>query len=90
MSPQELRFINPTDLYDPAPNGYTHVVIVPTPGMTVYIAGQGGEDKSGNLSNNFVDQLKQAFANLKIALAAVGAGPEHVVKIGLLLLIMTS
>lgn len=82
MSPQELKFINPTDLYDPTPNGYTHVVIAPANRVTVYIAGQGGEDKDGNLSNDFVNQLKQAFENLKIALAAAGAAPEHVVKIG--------
>ena len=81
MLTPELRFINPTDLYDPTPNGYTHVVITPAHKTTVYIAGQGGEDKNGNLSTDFVDQLKQAFANLKIALAAAGTSPEHVVKI---------
>ena len=81
MLTQELKFINPTDLYDPTPNGYTHVVITPAHRTTVYIAGQGGEDKNGNLSTDFVDQLKQAFANLQIALAAAGTSPEYVVKI---------
>ena len=81
MLQQESRFINPTGLYDPAPNGYTHVVIAPAQGTTVYIAGQGGEDENGNLADDFVTQLKQAFANLRIALAAGGARPEHVVKI---------
>ena len=81
MLTQELQFINPSNLCDPTPNGYTHVVIAPAHKLTVYIAGQGGEDKNGNLSNDFVDQLKQAFANLKMALAAAELGPEHVVKI---------
>ena len=81
MLTQELRFINPTDLYDPTPNGYTHVVVIPAHRTTVFIAGQGGEDKNGTLSNNFIDQLKQAFANLQIALAAAGTSPEYVVKI---------
>lgn len=81
MLQQESRFINPVGLYDPTPNGYTHVVIAPTQGTTVYIAGQGGEDKNGNLADDFVTQLKQAFANLRIALAAADARPEHVVKI---------
>ncbi|MEM7761786.1 MAG: RidA family protein [Cyanobacteria bacterium P01_A01_bin.40] len=81
MLTSELKFINPTGLYDPTPNGYTHIVIVPTHRDTVYIAGQGGEDKNGNLSTNFVDQLKQAFTNLQIALAAAGTSPEYVVKI---------
>lgn len=81
MLTSELKFINPTGLYDPTPNGYTHIVIVPTHKDIVYIAGQGGEDKNGNLSTNFVDQLKQAFNNLQIALAAAGTSPENVVKI---------
>ncbi|MEM8672840.1 MAG: RidA family protein [Cyanobacteria bacterium P01_G01_bin.67] len=81
MLTRELRFINPTDLYDPTPNGYTHIAIVPTHRATVYIAGQGGEDKNGKLSNNFADQLKQAFSNLQIALDAAGTSPEYVVKI---------
>lgn len=81
MVQQEFRFINPTGLYDPTPNGYTHVVIAPSEGTTVYIPGQGGEDENGNLDNDFVTQLKQAFKNLRVALAATGARPEHVVKI---------
>lgn len=84
MSLQESKFINPSALYDPTPNGYTHVVVAPPHGVTVYIAGQGGEDKEGHLSDSFVDQVKQAFVNLDIALAIAGAGPEHVVKIGTL------
>ncbi len=81
MLQQESRFINPTGLYDPTPNGYTHVVIAPAHGVTVYIAGQGGEDESGNLADDFVAQLKQAFKNLQVALESAGARPEHVVKI---------
>ena len=81
MLKRELKFINPTDLYDPTPNGYSHIAIVPAHRATVYIAGQGGEDKNGNLATNFVDQLKQAFANLHIALDAAGTSPEYVVKI---------
>ncbi|VEP17813.1 conserved hypothetical protein [Hyella patelloides LEGE 07179] len=38
-------------------------------------------DKHGNLAPDFVDQLKQAFANLKIALIAAGTEPKYVVKI---------
>ncbi len=81
MLTPELRFINPTDLSDPTPNGFSHIAIVPTHRLTAYIAGQGGEDKNGHLSTDFVDQLKQAFANLKIALAAAGTSPEYVAKI---------
>jgi enamine deaminase RidA (YjgF/YER057c/UK114 family) len=41
----------------------------------IYIAGQGGEDKNGNLSTDFAVQLKQAFTNLRIALDAIGVHP---------------
>ena len=81
MLQQEFKFINPTGLYDPSPNGYTHVVIAPAQGTIVYIAGQGGEDEKGNLADDFITQLKQAFANLRVALAAADARPEYVVKI---------
>jgi enamine deaminase RidA (YjgF/YER057c/UK114 family) len=60
------------------------VVEVPGPGRTVYIAGQLGLDRSGALAGgqgDFRAQAVQAFENLKEALAAVGAGFEHVVKL---------
>jgi enamine deaminase RidA (YjgF/YER057c/UK114 family) len=75
------RFINPDGLYDPTPNGYSHIAIAPPETKIVYIAGQGGEDENGNLADDFGVQLKQAFTNLRIALAAVGAHPEQVVKL---------
>ncbi len=82
----EIKFINPTGLYDPSENGYTHVVIAPPGATTVYISGQGGEDEKGNLAiDNFIAQLKQAFTNLRIALAAAGASPKQVVKTTMLI-----
>jgi enamine deaminase RidA (YjgF/YER057c/UK114 family) len=74
------RFINPETISKPP--GYTHVVEVNAPGRTVYIAGQLGLDASGKLAGaDFRAQAEQAFANLKLALAAIGAGIENVVKI---------
>jgi len=81
MLQNQSKFINPTGLYDPSPNGYTHVVVAPTQGTTVYISGQGGEDENEKLSDDFATQLKQAFANLRVALSATGARPEDVVKV---------
>ncbi|MCU0536556.1 MAG: RidA family protein [Hydrococcus sp. Prado102] len=78
---KDIQRINPTELYDPSPNGYTHVIVVPPGATLVYIAGQGGEDENGNLVDDFASQLKQAFSNLRIALNAAGARPEHVVKL---------
>lgn len=75
-----LRFLNPSTIAKPP--GYTHVIEVLGPGRTVYIAGQLGLTLDGKLAGgDFGAQAKQAFANLKNALAAVGAGFEHVVKL---------
>lgn len=78
---KEIQRLNPVGLYDPSPNGYTHVAIAPPGATIVYLAGQGGEDENGNLADDFATQLKQAFANLGIALNAAGTRPEHVVKL---------
>ena len=74
-----IRFSNPPGLSKPP--GYTHVVEVSGPGRTIYVAGQLGLDADGKLAGDFRAQAEQAFQNLKIALAAAGAGVEHVVKI---------
>ncbi len=76
-----LSVVNPTALYDPAPNGYSHAVIARNGSGVAYIAGQGGEDATGALAPEFADQVKQAYANLRAALAAVGARPDRVVRI---------
>jgi len=78
---REVQRINPAGLYDPSANGYTHVAIAPPGATIIYVAGQGGEDENGNLVDDFAVQLKQAFANLRVALTAAGASPEHVVKL---------
>lgn len=78
---REIQRINPVGLYDPSQNGYTHVAIVPPGATIIYVAGQGGEDENGNLVDDFTVQLRQAFANLRVALTAAGARPEHVVKL---------
>ncbi|BAZ24555.1 endoribonuclease L-PSP [Kalymmatonema gypsitolerans NIES-4073] len=78
---REIQRINPVGLYDPSPNGYTHVAIAPPGATIIYVAGQGGEDEKGNLVGDFATQLTQAFANLRVALTAAGARPEHVVKL---------
>jgi enamine deaminase RidA (YjgF/YER057c/UK114 family) len=80
-----IEHINPVGLHDPSHYGYTHVTVVPANTKLVYIAGQLGEDEAGSpVTSDFTAQLKQAFANLRTALAAVGATPEQVVKITIL------
>jgi enamine deaminase RidA (YjgF/YER057c/UK114 family) len=73
------RFINPPTISKPP--GYTHVVEITAPARIVYIAGQLGYTVDGKLPEDFRGQTKQAFENLKNALAAVGAEFKDVVKI---------
>ena len=76
------RFQNPPTIGKPT--GYTHVVEAVSPGRIVYIAGQLGLDLDNRIvgaPGDFRAQAEQTFINLKNALAAAGAGFEHVVKL---------
>jgi enamine deaminase RidA (YjgF/YER057c/UK114 family) len=76
------RFHNPDTIAKPV--GYTHVVEPAGPGRIIFISGQLGLDLDGKVvgaPGDFRAQAEQAFVNLKNALAAVGAGFEHVVKL---------
>jgi enamine deaminase RidA (YjgF/YER057c/UK114 family) len=85
MQPQEravavTRFSNPKGLSKPP--GYTHVVEITGPARIVYIAGQLGVDRGGQLvSQDFRAQAVRVFENLKTALASVGARFQDVVKL---------
>lgn len=74
----DVETVNPPALYDPAPNGYSHAVVV---NDLAFIAGQGGEMRTGELARDFETQVTQAYRNLVAALDAVGARPEQVVKL---------
>ncbi len=73
-------FLNPDGLYDPTPNGYSHVGLPPAGARLVYIAGQGGEDAGGTLAEGFRAQVRQALDNLRTAARAIGADLGDVVK----------
>lgn len=76
-----LTIVNPPNLGDPTPNGYSTAVIVPPNARIAYISGQGGQDSTGGLSPDFATQVKQAYANLGTALEAIGARPDQVAKL---------
>ncbi|ANL34362.1 MULTISPECIES: RidA family protein [Rhizobium] len=73
--------VNPKNLYDPTPNGYSTAVIVPRGARLAYISGQGGQDSTGAVSPDFAVQVKQAYANLRAALDGLGARPDQVAKL---------
>ncbi|MEV5491400.1 RidA family protein [Streptomyces bobili] len=82
MSSLDARTItNPPALHDPTPFGYSHAVSAP--GELVFIAGQYASDASGApVPGDFAAQVDLAFDRLESALAGVGLGPEHVVRLG--------
>ena len=71
--------INPPGLH--ATPGYHHVTLV-SGGRTAYLAGQCPLDADGKVVGvgEFGPQVDQIVANTLAALAAIGAGPEHVVR----------
>jgi enamine deaminase RidA (YjgF/YER057c/UK114 family) len=74
-----IERINPDGLH-PTP-GYHHVTVVPA-GRLAFLAGQCPLDASGTIvaAGDFLPQVDQVVANTMLALAAVSAGPEHVVR----------
>ena len=75
-----IRHVNPEGLLR-MPGAFSQVVTSP-PGRLVFVAGQGALDADMKLvgAGDYEAQARQAFANLRTALAAVGALPEHVVS----------
>ncbi len=78
----KLNFVNPPALFKIP--GLTHVVEATGSGRTVFVGGQLGLDSAGRIvgaPGDFQAQATQAFENMKAALAAVGGGMGHLVKI---------
>ena len=86
VSAETMQRINPDTLIDSSSWGFSQVVVTPARGETVYLSGQYGGDQQGNIAGKTVEeQMTQAFNNLRAAIAASGASPEHVVKITVLI-----
>lgn len=77
----KLTIVNPKNLHDPSPNGYSTAVVTPPGARVAYISGQGGQDSTGALSPDFAAQVRQAYANLRAALDGIGAKPDQVAKL---------
>jgi enamine deaminase RidA (YjgF/YER057c/UK114 family) len=75
-----VRFINPDSLNkNPA---FSNVVVVEGNLKTVHIGGQDALNASGEIvgKDDIVAQVEQILANVRAALAAGGARPEHIIK----------
>jgi enamine deaminase RidA (YjgF/YER057c/UK114 family) len=85
MADDRVEYINPPDLVDYTDH-FTQVVAVPAGHRLVFVSGQIGAKADGVLvSDDFEGQIEQSFINLRAALAAVGARPDQVVKIDVLI-----
>jgi len=78
MPETEPRFIDPPELFR-SPR-YTNVVAA---NGFAFIAGQTAFDAQGNVVGigDFRAQAEHTYRNLKVALDALGAGPEDIVKV---------
>ena len=76
-----IEHVNPQGLFQ-LPKAFSQVVTADAPGKLVFVAGQGSFDADMKLvgEGDYRAQAAQAFRNLRTALAAVGAKPEHVVS----------
>jgi enamine deaminase RidA (YjgF/YER057c/UK114 family) len=61
---------------------FSNVVVVSGNVRTVYIGGQNAVDNDGTIIGvgDVAAQTEQVLRNLRTALEAAGAGPEHIVK----------
>ena len=75
-----VRYINPDSL-NKNPS-FTNVVVVEGNVRTVHIGGQDALNASGEIvgKGDIVAQTEQVLANVRAALAASGARPEHIIK----------
>jgi len=75
-----VEYLNPEHLHKN--RAFTQVISVSGPVKTIYVGGQDAVDEQGNIigKGDIKAQVQQVLANLREALAAAGAGPEHIIK----------
>src|SRR5918999_1346293 len=82
VAPMSHAIVNPDGLHDPVPFGYSHTATIPAGTELVLVSGQYGSGTDGAVvSTDFTEQVRQAFHNLGVALAAHGLDLSHVVQL---------
>jgi|ERR1700677_596545 len=72
-----MKFLQPANW--PRPKGYSNGVV--TNGRAVFLSGMIGWDANGKLvSENFVEQTRQALQNIAVLLSEAGAKPADIVR----------
>ena len=75
-----VEYLNPDGLHkNPA---FSQVAVTQASSSTIYVGGQNAVDSSGEIvgKGDMGRQAKQIFRNLEIALSAVGAKIDHIIK----------
>jgi len=77
-----VQHLNPDGLHN-VPDSWTNVVVVNGPVKTIYLSGLGATDPSGKIvgPGDITAQADYVLHCIRIALAAAGAGPEHLIKV---------
>jgi enamine deaminase RidA (YjgF/YER057c/UK114 family) len=74
--------INPAELHDPTPFGYSHSVRISGGTDVVFVAGQYASARDGSVvSADFGEQLQQALHNVAVAVGAHGLDLSDVVQL---------
>ena len=63
------------------PRGFSHGVVVDSPGKWIVLAGQTGGDEKGDYAPDLAAQVASALKRIIKLLDEAGAGPEHVVRL---------
>lgn len=80
------KLVNPVELFNPEPYGFSHSISVQSPFQMCFISGQsGGVGENHILADDFKTQVQNALKNLKIVLQNHSMTFENVVKITLLI-----
>lgn len=78
--------INPAELFNPGPYGFSHSISIESPSQMCFISGQsGGVGENHELADDFKTQVQDALKNLKIVLKSHDMTFENIVKITLLI-----
>ena len=75
-----FTLINPESLG--TPSGYSHGLLADSPGKLLFIAGQIAWDSEQKIvSNDFVEQVDKALANVITVLNAAGGQPDNITRL---------
>lgn len=78
-----VEHLNPASMHHNS--AFTQAIAVRGAHTTLYIGGQTAADGAGSIvgRGDIGAQAEQVAANLKTVLAAAGAGPQHIVRLGI-------